>query len=182
MDDPTAAPGAHLRPQPRADSRLNSLLDSRLDSWPAHLATAAATGLVTTLMPVQRWSRGARWTMHGGTGVLAAAGTALVVRHPERFGITDRPRTSHPQALAVAAPAVVVGVAVAGASRGGQAVDAWAERRLVARGVRRPRLWMGLGAAGLSLAMSVGDRRRAARQAQASPGSDGGDGKPGAGG
>jgi hypothetical protein len=63
--------------------------------------------------------------------------------------------------LPTAGIAVAFGTLVLAASRGGQAADEWAERTLSARGVRRPRLWLGALAAGASLAMSVADKRRA---------------------
>lgn len=67
-----------------------------------------------------------------------------------------------PFASAATAGVVVgLGALVTGLSRGSEAADSWAERMLAARGVRRPRVWMGVAAAGLSLAMSVVDRRRA---------------------
>ena len=59
--------------------------------------------------------------------------------------------------------AVAFGTAIAGLSRGSQTLDAWAEGALTRRGVRRPRLWMGVVAAGASLAMSAADRRRTRR-------------------
>lgn len=134
-----------------------------LDSWPAQVAVAVATGVVTTRLPVQRWPRPARWTLHGGMGTLAAAGAALAARRPDLLATEDEttgtPRTP-------LSPAATVGVAlglgglVAGLSRGSEGADGWVERTLAARGVRRPRVWMGVAAAGLSLAVSVADRRR----------------------
>jgi hypothetical protein len=148
-----------------------------LDSWPAHVAMAVATGVATTYLPVQRWSRAARWSLHGGMGALTGIATAFAMRNPEllRTGDGDAQASAADDAEAPAtraeprkpsSPAVTAAVAlgataaVAGVSRGGQAFDAWAERSLTRRGVRRPRLWMGVVAGGASLAMSVADRRR----------------------
>ena len=129
---------------------------------PADLATALATGLVTAYLPSQRWSPVARWALHGGMGTLAAGAAALALRNPELLGREDR-REEPPVDLgpaATAALALALGAAVTASSRGGEAADGWLERTLAARGVRRPRAWMGLVAAGASLAMSVADNRR----------------------
>lgn len=151
--------------------------DSVLQSWPTHVATAVATGVVTTYLPVQRWSRGARWGLHGGMATLAAGGMAMALRRPELVrgrktsdgpeGPAERgeaPGASGPREPMAVLPTAVVAVAfgalVLGASRGGESLDDWAERALTRRGVRRPRLWMGVAAAGASLAMSVSDERR----------------------
>ncbi len=133
--------------------------DSVLDSWPTHLATAAVTGVVTAYLPVQRWSPTARWTLHGGMGALTAGGMALALRKGVGSADPDAPR--EPMApLPTAGIALAFGALVLAVSRGGQAADEWAERTLTARGVRRPRLWLGVLAAGASLAMSVADKRR----------------------
>lgn len=151
MDDPTRETAPDAAP------------DAAPASWRTDLATAVATGLVTTYLAVQRWSRTARWGLHGGMGAAAAGSATLLLRRPERFLGPDE-RDEPPARLrpaGVAAIAVGLGAAVAGASRGGEAVDAWMERTLLARGVRRPRVWMGVAAAGASLAMSaVGSKRR----------------------
>jgi len=133
-----------------------------LDSWPAQVAVAVATGVVTTRWPVERWSRTARWSMHGGMGVLAGAAAGLAARRPDLLAPEDSTREEPRTPLGPAATAGVVvglGALVTGLSRGSEAADSWAERTLAARGVRRPRVWMGFAAAGLSLAMSVAERR-----------------------
>lgn len=145
------------------------MLPTAVDSWPAQVAVAVATGVVTTWLPVQRWPRAARWTMHGGMGALAAAGAAMVARRPDLIATedttTETPRTSRTSRTplsptATAGVALGVGGLVAGVSRGSEGADGWMERTLTARGVRRPRVWMGVAAAGLSLATSLADRRR----------------------
>ena len=134
-----------------------------LDSWPAQVAVAVATGVVTTRWPMQRWSRTARWSLHGGMGALAGAAAGLAARRPDllaRDGSTTEEPWTPVRPAAAAGVVVGLGVLVAGLSRGSEAADSWAERTLAARGVRRPRVWMGVAAAGLSLAVSVVDRRR----------------------
>ncbi|MBC2934594.1 hypothetical protein [Nocardioides sp. zg-1228] len=162
---------------------------SALDSWPAHLVTAALTGVATARLPMQRWSRPARWAMHGGMGALAGASAALVAHDPGRFTPASG-RDGDARGLGTGTAAAVglaTGLVVGGVSRATESVDGWAEGWLRRRGVRRPRLWMGVAAAGASLAISALDRRVAAqretsREAQISPGSVGGGGVPGAGG
>lgn len=129
---------------------------------PADLATAVATGLVTAYLPSHRWSPTARWSLHGGMGALAAGAAVLAFRNPERLVGPDRRREAPVDVgpAAGAAIALALGAVVTGASRGGEAADGWVERTLAGRGVRRPRVWMGLVAAGASLAMSVADNRR----------------------
>ena len=95
--------------------------------------------------------------------MLAGAAGGLAARRPDLLAPEDSTAEEPWSPLGPAATAGVVvglGALVAGLSRGSQAADTWAERTLAARGVRRPRVWMGVAAAGLSLAMSVADRRR----------------------
>jgi hypothetical protein len=111
--------------------------------------------------------------------VLAGGGIAYVLRRPDarRFVPGEVSRDDDPREPLAPLPAAAVGaglgVLVLAASRGGEAADVWAERRLAARGVRRPRVWMGLAAAGASLAMSVSDSRREARESSSPTSSDG---------
>jgi hypothetical protein len=133
-----------------------------LDSWPAQVAVAVATGVVTARWPMERWTRTARWTLHSGLGVLAGAAAGLAARRPDLLTPEDSTREEPRAPLRPVATAEVVvglGALVTGLSRGSEAADSWAERTLAARGVRRPRVWMGVAAAGLSLAMSVAERR-----------------------
>ena len=135
-----------------------------LDSWPVHLVTAVVTGVATTRMPMQRWSRPAQWAVHGGMGVVAAAAAAVVARHPDGLREEGEEPPFPPLGIVpTVAVAGLLGLAVAGLSRGGQAADSRAEAWLATRDVRRPRVWMGIAAAAGSLAMSAADRRRAAR-------------------
>ncbi|MBS2938060.1 hypothetical protein KDN32_09930 [Nocardioides sp. J2M5] len=128
------------------------------------LATAAATGAITAWLPAHRWSRRAQWSMHGGFGALAATGALVGGR------VRRRDPQAEPVPIAtLAGLAGALGLLTTAVSRGGQGADAWVERRLAARGVRRPRLWMGVGAAGISLAMSVAERRAATRPERPAP-------------
>ncbi len=152
------------------DSRPDVRLDPRLESWPAQVVTAVLTGVATTCMPVQRWSRPTRWALHGGMGALAAGTVGLFLHTPGKL-VDREKRDAPPFTLGPAAKAGIAvgfGAAVAGVSRGGQSVDTWAEGALTRRGVRRPRLWMGVVAAGASLATSAVDRRQAARRTASS--------------
>ncbi|WP_416952243.1 hypothetical protein ACNKF0_11505 [Nocardioides sp. T5] len=173
MDDTSAAPRP---PAPAVPQRSESTL---VGSWPFHLLTAAVTGVVTARMPMHRWSRPTRWALHGGTGALVAAGTAWVARHPGQLGGEDQPEDQADQqaepaerprplgAASTTALALAAGALVAGVSRGGQAADGWAEGWLLRRGVRRPRVWLGVAAAGASLGMSLVERRQDARSREA---------------
>lgn len=135
-----------------------------LDGWPTQVAAAVATGVATAYMPVQSWSRGVRWSLHGGTGAIAALGAAVTARQPGLWrGDDDEQDAAEPlPVLATLGVAALAGATMAAVSRGGESADGWVERGLAARGVRRPRVWMGVGAAALSLAMSAAERRRPA--------------------
>jgi peptidoglycan/LPS O-acetylase OafA/YrhL len=143
------------------DPRTDATPDSALDSWPSHVAMAVATGLITTYLPVQRWRRPARWALHGGMAVAAGGTMALVLRPPDKLRREGEPREPL-DPLPTAVLATGIAALVLGASRGGQAADEWAERKLAARGVRRPRVWIGAAAAVASLASSASDKRRGA--------------------
>ncbi len=116
---------------------------------------------------MQRWSRTARWATHGGMGALTGVATGWSVTRAGALADPEDPDAppASPGGARVAALAVLAGAATVGLSRGGEAADTWVERRLADRGVRRPRLWMGIAAGGVSLAMSAVDRRRAATRA-----------------
>ena len=144
------------------DPRTRATPDSALDSWPSHVALAVATGLVTTYLPVQRWRRPARWALHGGMAVAAGGTMALALRRPDKLRREGGGPREPLEPLPTAVLATGIAALVLGASRGGQAADEWAERKLAARGVGRPRVWMGAVAAAASLAMSASDKRRAA--------------------
>ena len=151
--------------------------------WPAEVAVAALSGVVTAYLPVHRWTREARWALHGGVGATTAVAVAVMMRAP---GVVAGPDVDREPAgvRASVAVALLVGTATAATSRGGEAADAWIERRLAARGVRRPRMWIGVGAVALTLVMAAADRHTAPRRAelQIVPGSEGGGGEPGVGG
>ncbi|RYC04106.1 hypothetical protein [Nocardioides zhouii] len=98
-------------------------------------------------------------------GALASGGMGAFLAAPDRH--VERARQEEPpftlSSGAKAAVAAGFGALVMVVSRGGQSAVEWAERALTARGVRRPRLWMGVAAAAASLAMSAADMRTAAR-------------------
>jgi hypothetical protein len=159
--------------------------DSVLDSWPAHVASAVATGAATTYLPVHRWSRSARRSLHGGLGALVGVAVAATLARPATGDEPTEDHTTEPATEPAGEPggevdalpprpgpvkavvaSLVIGAAVAGVSRGSQAADQWFEDRLTARGVRRPRRWMGAAAAAASLALSVVERRGASTVGQ----------------
>ncbi|GAA1929365.1 hypothetical protein [Nocardioides hwasunensis] len=160
--------------------------DNTLDSWPAQAALAIGTGVITSRVATHRWSRPSRWLVHAGTGAVTGAATALSLSRMDGSPGPDGAPAVRPGTATTVATSIAVGTLVGVVSRGAESADAWTERTLAARGVRRPRMWMGVAAAGASLAISVVDRRRAARgpadeqQSQTSPGPGGG--VPGAGG
>ena len=135
--------------------------------WAREIALAAATGLVTGMTPVHRWFPLAQRGLHLGVGVVAAGFTAWSVRHPDTVTAGDRGSAEQtsaeevdmPSALTTAALASTVGLVAISASMGGVAADAAAERALARRGAPRPRLWLGLVASGLSVAMAYTDAR-----------------------
>lgn len=154
-------------------------------SWPMIVVASALTGVATARMPVHRWSRRARWTLHGGLGLVTGVGTAAALRSPAAPGAlepspratgggdqqaaggssdaarsdTGAGRRRTPAGIpATIGAAALAFAASAGASRGGEALDAWAERALTRRGARRPRAWIGAAAAAVSLVSAVVDR------------------------
>ncbi|WP_152190504.1 hypothetical protein [Georgenia satyanarayanai] len=115
------------------------------------LVTAAATGLLTLPDPARRTPLtrfGLRTAIAGTTGAGVWLGTA-----EDRDATLDLPSR-------VAFTAGAVGL-VYGAAELGETMDRALQRRLVRAGVRRPRLAMALAGVGLSLAMSLLERRGA---------------------
>lgn len=103
----------------------------------SRLAQSVATGVFTAAVSPRRLSARSLVTMHTLSGLLGVAGGAAVL------GRDAAPR----QRVALGA---VGGVVLAGASALGVVADVKAEEWLRRRGVRRPRLWMGILAAGLT--------------------------------
>lgn len=130
---------------------------------------AALTGVVTAYLPVQRWPRAGRLALHGGTGALTAGATAWFMTRLEKADDAGATPTPPPPPAFIAAVAALAGLTMTGVSRGGQAADTWTERQLTTRGVRRPRLWIGLGAAGVSLVSSAVDRLETPRERASAP-------------
>ncbi len=143
------------------------------------LGGAVASGVATALFPPARIPTRMRRSIHVGLG-LAASGyvfwamdnrktsdpvrTAEPTQDPEEGpgrGLSLRPR------LVIAGG---LGAMVALSSVAGMGVDAAAERALVRRGVRHPRIWIGAATAAITTAMAWSDAR---------PGPDGPDGSGG---
>lgn len=119
-----------------------------------NLALAAGLGAFTVWMPPARWSPLVHGAMHA-LSVVAPAGAAWYATGEfadEESGQLLAPTTR----AAIAASAGVIGF---GLSVGGNRLDAGLENSLVRRGVSRPRLWMGLGSAALSLVLGEVGRR-----------------------
>ena len=129
-------------------------------SWRTEVVMAVATGVVTTYLPIQRWPRPAQWAVHGGMGVMSAGAIGWLMSRPEPGDDSGKTASPPPPAALTAAVAVLGGAAVVGLSRGGQAADGWLEHKLTTRGVRRPRAWIGLAAAGISLGSAAAERRQ----------------------
>lgn len=115
---------------------------------------AVATG-AASVVPVWRAPRSVRAALAGGLGVAAGAATFVGARVPAAFGEEHEPLPVRP----AAAIAGAVGALMVAATVAGIALDRSAEGFLVRRGVRRPRLVLGVVGAGLSYAVDAADRR-----------------------
>lgn len=111
---------------------LSKLRD--VDTPESRIAQSVATGAFTALVSPRKLSSRSLLTMHVFSGLLGGAGGAMFL------GGQARPP-------ARAAVAVVAGATLFGASALGTVADTKAEEWLLRKGVRRPRLWMGLVAA-----------------------------------
>lgn len=96
----------------------------------SRIAQSVATGAFTALVSPRKLSPRSLTTMHVLSGLLGVAGGAVLARN---MTLTQQ----------VAAGAAVGGT-MAGASVVGVVVDIKGEEWLRRRGVRRPRLWMGI--------------------------------------
>lgn len=110
------------------------------------LAFAAASGLVS-LVPIGRAGRRVKVALSAASGATAGVAGFVVLR---------RQPLPVPQAALIGAG---MAGAVAGATALGIVMDRAFEEALVRRGVRRPRLAMGVAAVGLSYVLDVLDRR-----------------------
>jgi len=106
----------------------------------SRIAQAVATGLATVVMAPRRMPAPARRTAHAAAGVLGVAGGALAFREA-------------PQKMQLAA-AAGFGTALVGASVLGTALDEATEAWLRRRGVKRPRLLIGVAAGVLAYVTS----------------------------
>jgi hypothetical protein len=116
-------------------------------------AQALGTGLATALLPSHRLPARARRAMHAALGLGAGGATWVTLsRRADPPPLPARPR---------AALASAFGGLTALSSVAGFALDARLEQALARRGTRHPRLWMGVGAAALSVAAALVDKRLA---------------------
>ena len=120
-----------------------------LDLRPSDLVTAAATGLLTLPDPARRGPVG-RFALRSAVATAAGAAMWWGTREDPELRFDPERRA----AMTVGAVGLVYGVAELG-----EALDAAIQRRLVRWGVRRPRAAAALVGAGLSLGMSVLERR-----------------------
>ncbi len=115
------------------------------------LVTAAATGLLTLPDPARRTPL-TRFALRTAVAGTTGAGVWLGSSEEHEVGL------SLPSRVAFTVGAVGL---VYGAAELGEAMDGALQRRIVRAGVRRPRLVMALAGVGLSLAMSLLERRDA---------------------
>lgn len=125
----------------------------RSDALP-NLALATGTGAFTAWIPPARWSPLFRRAVHT-LSVAAPAGGAWYVTGEFADEEPDGPMTPTAR-MAIAASAGALGF---GLNVVGNQLDGKIENSLARRGVSRPRLWMGAGAAALSLVLWEVDRR-----------------------
>lgn len=127
------------------------------DTWQFNLPLAAGTGLFTWLIRPADLRPRLVWGTHLGVGALGFAGGALLDLTPEEErvpGAVDQRTAANRAGWGAAGGLVTAGISIAGVW-----ADGAIERSLARRGVRRPRLWMGVGAAALSLATWGAERR-----------------------
>lgn len=146
------------------------------------VAGAVASGVATALVPPSRIPPRARRSVHLGVGLATGAGAVWVLGRPDLLDAgresgqvssePDGPSAGHadgPRAVplrARVALASVLGGLMALSSAAGMALDGAAERALVRRGVRHPRVWIGVAAAGLTAAVSWAEDRSGSRDPQ----------------
>ena len=127
------------------------------------LGGAAASGLATALFPPARIPVAVRRSLHLGLGAAAAGAVLWATSRPAAPGADaqaelDGEPLPLPARVAIAS---AIGSLVALSSVGGMALDSAAERALLRRGVRRPRVWIGIAAAGFAAATSYAESRGA---------------------
>lgn len=117
-------------------------------SW----ALVAAAG-VTSMIPLWRAPRGVRRALALGAGALTGAGAFVVLRNPE-------PEEDEPlDPTAAAGVGAVAAVSMAGAVAAGIAADRWLDKFLVARGIKRPRLVIGVVSAAVTYGVELLDKK-----------------------
>lgn len=118
------------------------------------LVFAVLTGVVSTV-PVWRAPRGVRTALIAGSGALAGGAMFTALNRPHVLGSQQDPAPV-PVAAAIG---TAVGAAASSAVALGLVLDREAERFLVRRGVRRPRIVLGVAGGALSYVLDVLDRR-----------------------
>lgn len=108
----------------------------------SRIAQSIATGAFTTFVSPTKLSPRTRTTIHGLSGLLGGAAGAFV--------LTQRMRVPQRTAAGIAVGGLFFGISALGL-----VVDEKAESWLRAKGVRRPRLWMGVVAGVLTWVTSA---------------------------
>ena len=127
---------------------------------------AVLSGIATALLPPDRIPPVARQLVHVGLGLAAATATVSAPERQEPTGpgqppdaVRPMPQEAVPMRTRVAL-GMMMGSLAAVCSAVGMRMDTAAEQALVRRGVRRPRLWIGIAATALAATMSWVDARR----------------------
>jgi hypothetical protein len=124
-----------------------------------------ATGIATVLMPPARIPTGVRRSVHVSLVLAAAGATVWVLGHTEPSGPgqqADLPLPTLPNSIPLHTRLVLstlLGSLAAASSAVGMRLDTAAEQALRRRGVRRPRLWIGVAAAAVTATISWADAR-----------------------
>ena len=140
---------------------------SRLDSWQANVLGAVASGVLTTVIRPADLNPALLRATHVGMGLVGLATGALAESTPEEEQI---PGAVDSRTLASRAGwGAGIAALSAAASVGGVWADGAIERALVRRGVRRPRVWMGVAAAGVTLAVWALEPKEKSRRDERDP-------------
>lgn len=124
-------------------------------------ATPVGVGVITAVLPPSRLPRRARRSLHAVLGLGAGAAVWGALSKPSAAPTVPAGRAvTHPPADDAAPLPVPARLALSSAfgglvalsSVGGFVLDAQAERALARRGVRHPRVWIGVAAAAISAA------------------------------
>lgn len=116
-------------------------------------ALAIASGVATALVPPARLPSRLRHGVHATLGLSTAAACAVALTQPGRNG--EEPLALPVRAGVVTASGALVALTSAATMRADTAVD----NALARRGVRHPRMWIGVASAVMSAAISWIDTR-----------------------